>query len=213
MEVRAIAGHEPDRSRPTEPDPGDSLAAQKAPTERSSVFDPVKLNDQGSAPPSVLRRALTSLRPAYRRTSSGFGPAAAPGLLFGGDGTSSHRRRWVGRPAAELLPPDPGAPSVVLRKDHRGEGPFPLTTDVVGDDPDLAVLGREVAGEEAPIAAAGSLVVGGHVVLADLAPVAGGMSIEQSGDLVMGHGGSHGGGGHHAAEVGAHGFGAVGRES
>jgi hypothetical protein len=33
---------------------------------------------------TVLRRALTSLRPAYRRTSSGFGPAAAPGLLLGG---------------------------------------------------------------------------------------------------------------------------------
>jgi hypothetical protein len=30
--------------------------------------------------PTVLRRALTSLRPAYRRTSAGFGPAAAPGL-------------------------------------------------------------------------------------------------------------------------------------
>jgi hypothetical protein len=33
---------------------------------------------------NVLRRALTSLRSAYRRTSSGFGPAAAPGLLFWG---------------------------------------------------------------------------------------------------------------------------------
>jgi hypothetical protein len=43
---------------------------------------------------TALRRALTSLRPAYRRTSSGFGPAAAPGLLFGGDGTSSRGRHW-----------------------------------------------------------------------------------------------------------------------
>jgi hypothetical protein len=42
---------------------------------------------------TVLRRALTSLRPAYRRTSSGFGPAAAPGLLFGGKGTSSRGRQ------------------------------------------------------------------------------------------------------------------------
>ncbi len=44
--------------------------------------------------------------------------------------------------------------SVVLRKHHRCEGAFPLTTDVVRDDPELAVLGCEVAGEEAPIATA-----------------------------------------------------------
>ena len=165
-----------------------------------------------SATPTALRRALTSLRPAYRRTSSGFGPAAAPGLLFGGDGTSSHRRRWVGRPAAELLPPDPGAPSVVLRKHHRGDRPFPLPPDVVRDDPERAVLGGGVAGEEAPIAGAGGLVVGGLVVLADLAPVTPGMAIKQGGDLVMGHGGGHSGSGHHAAEVVAHGPGCDGEE-
>jgi hypothetical protein len=95
--------------------------------------------------------------------------------------------------------------SVVLRKHHRGEGSFPLPPDVVGDDPELAVLGREVAGEEAPITAAGSLIVGGLVVLAKLAPVACGMAIEQGGDLVVGHGGGHGGGGHHTAEVVEHG--------
>ncbi len=110
-----------------------------------------------------------------------------------------------------LLPPDPGAPSVVLWKEHRGEGPFPRTTDVVGDDPELAVLGGGVAGEEAAVAGAGGLLVRGPVVLADLAPVASFMAIEQGGDLLMGHGGGHGGGGHHAAEVVAHGRGAVGK--
>ena len=99
--------------------------------------------------------------------------------------------------------------SVVLRKHHRREGPFPLPPDVVRDHPQLPVLGCAVAGEKPPIAAAGGLIVGGLVVLADLAPVAGGMAIEQGGDLVVGHGG----GGHHGAEVLAHGFGAVGRES
>ncbi len=69
--------------------------------------------------------------------------------------------------APRILPP-----SVVLRKHHRGERPLALTPDVVGDDPELAVLGREVAGEEAPVAAAGGLIVGGLVVLADVSPVA-----------------------------------------
>ena len=64
--------------------------------------------------------------------------------------------------------------SVVLRKHHRGDRPFPLPADVVGDDPERAVLGSAVAGEEPPIAATGGLIVGGHVVLADLAPGAGG---------------------------------------
>ena len=73
--------------------------------------------------------------------------------------------------------------------------------DVVGDDPEGAVLGREVDGEEAAIAAAGGLVVGGLVVLAEVAPIAGGMAIEQGGDLVVGHGG-----GHHTAEAVAHGW-------
>jgi hypothetical protein len=80
------------------------------------------------------------------------------------------------------LPPDPGAPSVVLRKHHRRDRPFPLTTDFVGEDPELAVLDGAVAGEEAAIAVTGGLVVGGLVVLADLAPVARGMAIQQGGD-------------------------------
>jgi hypothetical protein len=159
-----------------------------------------------------LRRALTSLRPAYRRTSSGFGPAAAPGLLFGGDSTSSRGQRWGLEPSAELLPPDPGAPSIVVWKEHRGDGPVPLPANVVGDDPERAVLGGGVAGEEAAITAAGGLVVGGFVVVADLAPVARRMAIEQGGDLVVGHGGGYGGGGHHAAEVVAHGRGSDGEE-
>jgi hypothetical protein len=102
--------------------------------------------------------------------------------------------------ASRILPP-----LVVLREHHRGDRPLALAPDVVGDDPELAVLGSAVAGEEAPIPSTGGLVVGGLVVLADVAPVACGMAIEQGGDLVMGHGGSHGGGGHHAAEVVAHG--------
>jgi hypothetical protein len=32
------------------------------------------------------------------------------------------------------------------------------------------------------------------------------MAIQQGGDLVVGHGGGHGSGGHHAAEVVAHGW-------
>jgi len=136
------------------------------------------------------------------------------GPVVWGVSTSSHRRRWVGRPAAELLPPDPGTPSVVVWKEHRGERAFPLTPDVVGDDPERAVLGSAVAGEKPAVAAMGGLTVGGLVVLADLAPVARVMAIEQAGDLVMGHGGSHRGGGHHTAEVVAHGqVSGMGRES
>jgi hypothetical protein len=78
-----------------------------------------------------------------------------------------------------LLPQDPGAPSVVVWKHHRRKGSLPLPTDVVGDYPQLAVLGSAVAGEEPPVAAAGGLIVRGPVVLADLAPVACGMAIEQ----------------------------------
>ena len=162
-----------------------------------------------STPPTALRRSLISLRPSCRQASSGFGPAAAPGLLLGGRippapaGTAGSRSlRGGSRGKARG-----GRPcSVVLGKHHRGDRPFPLPSDVVGDHPQLPVPGSPVAGEEPPIALAGNLIVGGHVVLADLAPVARGMSIEQSGDLVVGHGGSHGGGGHYAAKVVAHGL-------
>jgi hypothetical protein len=88
--------------------------------------------------------------------------------------------------------------------------PFPLAADVVGDDPDRAVLGREVAGEDAAVSAAGGVVVGRLVVGIEVAPVASSMAIEQGGDLVMGHGGGHGGGGDDAAEVVAHGLGCDG---
>jgi hypothetical protein len=54
-------------------------------------------------PPTVLRRALTSLRPAYRRTSSKFGPAAAPGLLC-----------WGGWHQLLLAPVGPGACSCAV---------------------------------------------------------------------------------------------------
>ncbi len=74
------------------------------------------------------------------------------------------------------------------------------------------MLGGGVAGKEPPITAAGSLVVGGLVVVADLAPVTAGMAIEQGTDLVMGHGGGYGGCGHHAAEVVAHCSGCGGKE-
>jgi hypothetical protein len=47
------------------------------------------------------------------------------------------------------------------------------------------VLGGGVAGEEAAVAAAGGLVVGGLVVLAEVAPITSGMAIEQGGDLVV----------------------------
>ena len=40
-------------------------------------------------------------------------------------------------------------PSVVLRKHHRRDRPFPLPPDVVGDDPEHAVLGGGIAGEDA----------------------------------------------------------------
>jgi len=65
------------------------------------------LNGQVSASPSILRRVLNSLRPACRRSSSGFAPAAAPGLLFGGNGTSACLGRWARAPAATPWPTSP----------------------------------------------------------------------------------------------------------
>jgi hypothetical protein len=127
---------------------------------------------------TVLRRALTSLRPAYRRTSSVIGPAAAPGLLFGGNGSSSRWCRSVGEPAAESLRRVLLAASVVLGEHHRGDRSLALPPDVV-DDPERAVLRSAVAGEEPPIAAARGFIVGGPVVLTEVAPVACGMAIEQ----------------------------------
>jgi hypothetical protein len=67
-------------------------------TTRAGVGDHGDLHRSALHHTTVLRRALTSLRPAYRRTSSGFGPAAAPGLLFGGNGTSSRGRQRVIEP-------------------------------------------------------------------------------------------------------------------
>jgi hypothetical protein len=92
-------------------------------------------------------------------------------------------------------------------EEHGGDRSFALAAGVVGDHPELAVFGGEVAGEEAAIAAAGGFVVGGFVVFAEVAPVAGGMAIEQGGDQRGGHGGGYGGGGHHTAEVVEHGTG------
>jgi hypothetical protein len=45
--------------------------------------------------------------------------------------------------------------SVILREEHGGDRSFPLAADVVSDDPEGAVLGRGVAGEEAAVAGAG----------------------------------------------------------
>ena len=75
--------------------------------------------------------------------------------------------------------------SVILREEHLGDRPFPFAAAVVSDDPERAVLGREVAGEEAAVVRAGGLVVGGLVVLAEVAPITSGMAIEQGGDLVV----------------------------
>jgi len=69
--------------------------------------------------------------------------------------------------------------SVVLREHHSRKGSLPLPTDVVGDDPERAVLGGAVAGEEPPIAAARGFIVGCPVVLTEVAPVACGMAIQQ----------------------------------
>jgi len=98
-------------------------------------------------------------------------------------------------------------PSVVLGKHHRGDRPLPLPADVVGDDPDRAVLAGGVAGEKAADAAAGGVVVGSLVVGIEITPVTSSVAIEQGGDLVMGHGGGYSGGGDDAAEVVAHGLG------
>ena len=43
------------------------------------------LSDRAALSATVLRRSLTTLRPACRRASSGFGPAAAPGLSVWGE--------------------------------------------------------------------------------------------------------------------------------
>ncbi len=50
------------------------------------------------------------------------------------------------------------------------------------------MVASAVAGEEPAVAAAAGLIVGDPVVLADLAPVPGGMAIEQCRKLVMGNG-------------------------
>jgi hypothetical protein len=44
---------------------------------------------------------------------------------------------------------------VVVRKEHRGDRPLALAADVIGEDPERAVLGGGVAGEEAAVAGAG----------------------------------------------------------
>jgi hypothetical protein len=69
------------------------------------------------------------------------------------------------------------------------------------------VLGVGVAGEEAAVACAGCFLVGGLVVLAEVAPVTCGMAIKQCVDQRVGNVGGHGGGGHHSAEVMEHGAG------
>lgn len=75
------------------------------------------------------------------------------------------------------------------------------------------MLSGALAGEQPPIAAAGGLIVGGPVLLADLAPVARGMAIEQGGDLIEGHGGSHRGNGHYTAEIVANEYGWGGKSA
>jgi hypothetical protein len=61
--------------------------------------------------------------------------------------------------------------SVVVWEEHGGDRPVALAADVVGDHPELAVFGGEVAGEEAAIAAAGGFVVGGFVICVQAAPI------------------------------------------
>jgi hypothetical protein len=91
--------------------------------------------------------------------------------------------------------------SVVIMEKHRGDRSIPLPADVVRDDPDFAVVGCVVAGEEAAITGAGCFVVGGFVVCVQIAPIALGMAIEEGGDLVVGNGGGKGSGGDDAAKV------------
>ncbi len=96
--------------------------------------------------------------------------------------------------------------SVIVRKEHGGDGPLSFPTNVIGDDPNRAVLGGVVTGEEAPIACTGSEVVGGFVFRIQIAPIAGGMAIEEGGDERVGNGGGDSGSGDDAAEVVEHGF-------
>ncbi len=98
--------------------------------------------------------------------------------------------------------------SVIIRKEHSGNGPLSFPANVVGDDPNRAGLGRVVTGEEAPIASMGGKVVGGFVFRIQIAPIAGGMAIEEGGDERMGNGGGGGdsGSGDDAAEVVEHGL-------
>ncbi len=74
-------------------------------------------------------------------------------------------------------PSDHPLASVIVRKEHGGDGPLPFPANVIGDDPDRAVLGGVVAGEEAPIACTGGEVVGGFVFRIKIAPIAGGVAI------------------------------------
>ena len=97
--------------------------------------------------------------------------------------------------------------SVVVGKQPGRDRPLALAPDVVGDHPDRAVVGGGVAGEEAAVACAGCFLVGSLVVAIEVAPIAGGMAIEQGGDERVGNVGGHGGGGHHSAEVMEHGAG------
>ena len=96
--------------------------------------------------------------------------------------------------------------SVVVRKKHRRQWSIPFSPDVIRDDPDGAVLGSVVAGEEASVTRAGCFIIGGHVVRAHVAPIASGMAIEQGCDLLLGNGGGESGGGDDAAKVVAHGW-------
>jgi hypothetical protein len=96
--------------------------------------------------------------------------------------------------------------SVVVRKKHGGDGPLPFPANVIGDDPDGAVLGGVVAGEEAPIARAGGEVVGGIVFRVEIDPIAGGVAIKEGGEERVGNGGGDSGSGDNAAEVVEHGL-------
>jgi len=58
----------------------------------------------------------------------------------------------------------PGAPSVVVRGQHRGDWPLHLPADGVGVHPNRAVLGGGVTGEEAAVGRAGCFLVVGLVV-------------------------------------------------
>ncbi len=66
------------------------------------------------------------------------------------------------------------------------------------------MLGRVVAGEEASIARAGGEVVGSFVFRVEIAPIAGGVPIEEGGEERVGNGGGESGGSDDAAEVVEH---------